>query len=385
MNRYAGLTATLLSIAMCTAGAIAAPPFDPQDEESMREAREFHRLVAESRPEVIGVAAQTDVTVDFGRGPIPVHVPASYDPATPAPLIILLHGYMNTGPEVEAWMQLSNLVDEYGFLYVYPTGSTDLFGFEYWNATDACCSMFGQPIDDSGYLRNIVDTMSATYNVDPRQIHFAGHSNGGFMSYRMACDHADVVASIASLAGATFLDPADCTPSSPVHTLQIHGTSDTVISYDGGCIPFSGCYPSAVQTAETWAEYNGCSPFGEEIPGALDLDANIAGAETTVRRYATDCTEGGSAELWTINGGPHSPNLSASFSRLMVEFLLDHPKPAACPADVDDDGSIGFSDLLAVLSNWGPCAGCPADIDADGVVGFTDVLAALSAWGPCVS
>jgi plastocyanin len=56
---------------------------------------------------------------------------------------------------------------------------------------------------------------------------------------------------------------------------------------------------------------------------------------------------------------------------------------AACPGDVDDSGDVGFTDLLAVLSSWGPCPGCPEDIDDDDTVGFTDLLAVLSSWGPC--
>ena len=63
-------------------------------------------------------------------------------------------------------------------------------------------------------------------NVDPYRIYVAGHSNGGFMSYRLACTHADRIAAIVSLAGATFDTPADCSPTEPVAVLQIHGTAD---------------------------------------------------------------------------------------------------------------------------------------------------------------
>jgi polyhydroxybutyrate depolymerase len=202
------------------------------------------------------------------------------------------------------------------------------------------------------------------------------------MSYRMACDHADAVAAIASLAGATFLDPEDCGPVAPVNTLQIHGTNDGTISYNGGCI-LGNCYPSAIGTTETWATYDGCALVPEQLPDPLDLDRNIPGAETTVTRYATDCDPGGSAQLWTIAGGAHSPNLTANFSRLVVEFLLAHPKPSVCPEDVDDSGGIDFDDVLRVLAAWGPCEECPEDVDASGEVDFSDLLRVLAAWGPC--
>ena len=54
-----------------------------------------------------------------------------------------------------------------------------------------------------------------------------------------------------------------------------------------------------------------------------------------------------------------------------------------CLEDFDGDGTVGFSDLLAVLAAWGPCAGCPEDLDSDGTVGFRDLLIVLAAWGPC--
>lgn len=381
MDRVVLLSFALSIPAAASAPANATPPTEDEDFAA------FLDRVKEARPQPRGASSPAvagDAFIDAGRGPIAVRIPAGYDPETPAPLIILLHGYTNTGQDVEDWMQFSNLVDEYGFLYLFPTGTSDFLGNPFWNATDACCNLFGSGVNDSAYLRSVVETMQAQYNVDPRRIHFAGHSNGGFMSYRMACDHADLVASIASLAGATYANPNACTPSEPVHTLQIHGTADTVIQFNGGCIPFGGCYPSAAQTVQTWAAYNGCSTTGVVQPDMLDLDASIAGAESTVTTFDDGCEDGGSTQLWTIPGGAHSPPLSADFSRLMVEFLLDHPKPNPCPADIDGDGGVTFTDLTSLLSAWGPCGGCSEDVDGNGAVDFGDLVSLLGAWGPCV-
>lgn len=283
-------------------------------------------------------------TVNAGRGPVSVHVPGSYDPGSPAPLIVLLHGYSSNGTSVEDWMQFTPLSEEFGFLFVNPTGTSDFLGNPFWNATDACCDIFGGNPDDSTYLKALVDTIKATFSVDPRRVFFVGHSNGGFMSYRMACDHANTVAAIASLAGATFFNPLDCNPSQPVHTLQIHGTSDGVINYNGGSLTAS--YPGAIETTENWAQYNNCSLTPDFSPPPLDLDAGIAGAETLVRRYADSCDAGGSAELWTIQGGEHSPPLTANFSRGVVEFFLDHPKSAA--SGTVNGAAGGVADILLI-------------------------------------
>ena len=63
-------------------------------------------------------------------------------------------------------------------------------------------------------------------------------------------------------------------------------------------------------------------------------------------------------------------------------FSFDLP-PGTCLADLDGDGSVGASDLRALLASWGPCKGCPADFDGNGNVGVSDLLALLGNWGPC--
>lgn len=271
-------------------------------------------------------AARGDITVDVGRGSVVVHVPNSYDPNTPAPLLLVLHGYTSSGQAMKNWFQLGALSEQYGFVYAAPDGTMDSFGFRFWNATNACCDFFNSNVDDSAYLLALINEIKAQLNVADKRVHLLGHSNGGFMSYQMACDHADVIASIASLAGATWANPASCSPSSPVHVLQIHGTSDGTINYNGGNI--GGVpYPGAQASVLNWVQYNGCSTVADTSAPNLNLDSGIGGAETTVVRYESQCNPGGSGELWTIVGGAHSPNLSSQFSPNVIAYLMSHPKP----------------------------------------------------------
>jgi len=272
-----------------------------------------------------GTAAAGDVVIDLGRGPVTVHVPSSYAPAAPMPLVMMLHGYTASGSLQESYFQFLPHAEAYGFLYLYPDGSTATNGQRFWNATNACCDFGGSGIDDSSYLRSLVDEVKSLFNVDPRRVHLIGHSNGGFMSYRLACDHADVFASIVSLAGATFADPLDCVPSEPVHTLQIHGTDDGTVLYNGGQF-FGQQYPGAQDSVDTWAGIAGCDPQGVQGT-SLNLDSGIAGAETVVMSWEDGCADSGSSELWPIVGGGHAPLLSNLFQGLVLDWLFEHPKP----------------------------------------------------------
>jgi polyhydroxybutyrate depolymerase len=144
------------------------------------------------------------------------------------------------------------------------------------------------------------------------------------MSYRMACDHADQIAAIASLAGAMWEDPSKCKPTAPVSVLEIHGTGDVVIPYNGSAIA-GMMFPSAPIAVADWVGFDGCSTTRDTTAPPLDLLA--PGDETTVTKYATGCKPGGHAELWTLTGSGHVPDLSNAFGPDVIEFLYEHPKP----------------------------------------------------------
>lgn len=293
---------------------------------------------------IVSVHVLGDVTVG-GERPVVVRVPASYDPDVPAPLLLVLHGYGGNGAAIDSYFNFRPLADLHGFLLAHPSGTVDGGGAGFWNATDACCNFDRRAIDDSGYLERVIAETRGLLNVDRDRIYLAGWSNGGFMSYRMSCDHPQTIAAMASLAGATFSGETSCAASSPVHVLQVHGSNDTVILFGGGAL--SGVtYPGALATVEQWARKNGCSTERSRAEERLDLTAGLPGEETLIDRFETGCEPGGSAELWTIVGGDHGPSFTAagrtnSFAVSVWDWLLRHPKrpgPEAALTLIPDAG-----------------------------------------------
>lgn len=292
-------------------------------------------------PSPAGPSPSTAATraADFvvgGDRPVTIRVPASYDPSRPAPLLLLLHGYGSSGLDHDGYLHLGDAALQRGFIYAYPDGTVDSAGNRFWNATDACCDFDRSGVSDVDYLAGVITAVRSSLAVDAKQVDLIGHSNGGFMSYGMACAHPELIAAIVSLAGATFADPADCRPNAPVAILQIQGTADDVVAFDGGTLEDIGApgagmasYPGAMKTVTTWATNDGCSATPTVLPERIDVDADLADggpAETQVTRWAA-CRPGGAVELWTIPGGGHGPTLSRSFPDAALDFLAAHPKP----------------------------------------------------------
>jgi polyhydroxybutyrate depolymerase len=247
--------------------------------------------------------------------------PASYRSSTPTPLVITLHGYGSNGRQQAEYFGLPADAEEHGYLLAYPDGLVDARGSRFWNATDACCNFYGNPVNDVAYLGAVIDDVAAHYTVDPKRVFVIGHSNGGFMAHRVACEIGGRIAAIISLAGATWRNPANCPAASLVNVLQVHGDADQTISYVG-----NGVYPSAPETVAIWAQKNGCVGALEDRGADKDLDLGITGRETRTESYA-GCPPGGAADLWTIAGGGHIPNLGSSWADEAWAYFSAHAKP----------------------------------------------------------
>lgn len=250
-----------------------------------------------------------------GDRPANVVVPAAYDGFEAAPLIVLLHGYGASAQLQDFYFRYSARSDADGFLLVLPDGTDDSSGTPFWNASPTS----DEPIDDVAYLTGLVDEMEETWQVDPDRIYFAGHSNGGFMSYRMACEIPERLAGILNFAGLSpYLDEAGCTPTEPVSVLHVHGTQDDQVPYAP-----SGGRLGAEAVASLWADRAGCD-LGAPAEGvALDLIDGIDGDETTITNYEAGCEDNRSVSLWTLQEGGHLPLFNDGWAEQTIGWLLE--------------------------------------------------------------
>ncbi|MDP1829472.1 MAG: alpha/beta hydrolase fold domain-containing protein [Archangium sp.] len=253
--------------------------------------------------------------------PFQVKEPTGYDGGTALPLLVALHGYGRSGTALDEQFALSRFAESRDVLLVLPNALHDARGNRSWRPASEPKFPF-----DREYLRAVIQSVKARYAVDPARVFVFGYSQGGHMAHRMGCDAADQVVAFVSLAGQAATQPGECLPARSISALQVHGTDDEAIGYDGDAIPpVDPRIPSAHQTIAVWGRHNGC---GALVPTArtLDLSLSVAGDETTVERYA-GCPPGIDVELWTMHDVQHWPFPSPNFMSLLYGFLAEHARP----------------------------------------------------------
>lgn len=230
-----------------------------------------------------------------------LYIPENLQPN--APLVFALHGYWGEGADMIGLF--TDLADDYGFAVCYPNGLIDNFGASHWNANfDESMTA----VDDVGFLSNLAIHLQEAYNLSPEKTFSCGMSNGGYMSWSLACRAPDVFKAIASVTG-TMSGPdwVDCNPSELVPVMQISGTADNVVPMDGSMGYVSegwGGAPDIYTIMDYWSELHGCTNT-ETINWQWDYS-------TDVTQYFS-CTYNTSFDLrlYVANGMGHTwPNFA---------------------------------------------------------------------------
>jgi polyhydroxybutyrate depolymerase len=201
-------------------------------------------------------SGERQVTVDGTQRRYHVVIPPG---ETSMPAVVALHDAGNTVDGMQEVTQLDRAAARHGFAAVFPAATTE--AKRTWNAGFCCGAGPSAGVDDMAFLDAVLEELAAEERIDADRVHLAGVSNGAVMAYRYACARADRVAGVGSVAGT--MNPDTCQPSAPVPVVEIHGTADEVVPFEGGAMPdfVQATRPAmgAEALAARWAELNGCA------------------------------------------------------------------------------------------------------------------------------
>ena len=195
-----------------------------------------------------------------------VHIPSSYDNKVPIPLVLCFHGYGGTASGI-SYTNFNDVSDTANFIVVYPQG-TLLKRKSHWNVGGWTLD---SKIDDVGFISSLIDSLSERYNINQSRIYSTGMSNGGYMSFLLACQLSDRIAAIASVTGSMTPQTYNlCNPQRPIPVLQIHGTNDQKVPYKGN----RKWSLSINKVLEYWINHNNCdiTPLEMSFPDINNSD-----------------------------------------------------------------------------------------------------------------
>ncbi len=242
------------------------------------------------------------MTVDARERRYLVHVPPSYDPGRPLPLVLSFHGSNSNGQTQLEFTDMNPLADREEFLLVYPFGTGDRERMLFWNAGNCCSDAKARQGDDVAFIRALLDQLCSRLSIDLRRIYATGMSNGGMFAYRLANEMADVFAAIAPVAGVMGFEIAR--PSRPISVLHFHGSADEFVPIEGGVGRRSVTHTSHYSLAHTirqWVSANHCPTE----PDVTTLNYASDDGTQTVRTVYGPGDSGAEVVLYLIHGAGH--------------------------------------------------------------------------------
>jgi len=260
------------------------------------------------------------LTVDDRERTYLLRTPERVDETEPLPLLLVIHGAGGNASKAENATAMTDLAGADGFIVAYPNGTqaADVKGEFAWNAGACCARPVRDNVDDVKFIMAAIADIETQQPVDPDRIYVSGFSNGGMLSYRLACENPGFFAGVAVVAGA--LNVPDCAASA-TSVLMIHGTGDLTVPYTGGktnertAARFGQWTNASFSDAvDYWSATDGCG----QVP-FRSIDGGVT------RLTFDGCADDTALEIVTIADGGHRWPLKAEVgfdaSDLITEFF----------------------------------------------------------------
>jgi polyhydroxybutyrate depolymerase len=218
-----------------------------------------------------------------------LYTPPSLDRGRAAPLVMVLGGVGNSAEDMVGATEFDRVAETGTFVVAYPDGL-----HQTWNAGYCCLGRATGGPDDVAFLTRLIDDVGTGQKLDQARIYAVGVSAGAMMAYRLGCEMAGRIAAVGSVAGAMILD--DCHPAKPVSVIEIHGTADGLVPYQGGETAGGATQesPPTPAVAQRWADLDHCPAPATDTAGVV-----------TTASW-TGCAEGSAVKLVTLDGGGHT-------------------------------------------------------------------------------
>ena len=235
-----------------------------------------------------------------------LNVPSTYSASTSTPLLLALHSRTSTAKTIFTDSQILSWAESMNFIVAGLNGSVS-DDTSSWNAGICCTNATTYEENDMLFVSTVLYHVTASYSIDQSRVWVMGHSNGGMMAYRLACDLSEKITAIAVVAGA-LMDPT-CTPTKPVSIFHIHGNLDPTVPFHGG-----GKFetPSIFHTVQDMAYRNSCAGSPKESSNAIE------------ERYIWQCTNGVETQL--VNYQDQSHGWVTGYTEEILRFLFAHPR-----------------------------------------------------------
>ncbi|MBI3517933.1 MAG: T9SS type A sorting domain-containing protein [Bacteroidetes bacterium] len=252
-----------------------------------------------------------------------IHVPAIYNGTNSVPLVIALHGLGDDMTNFSG-IGLSTVADTANFISVYPQAISDpLFGTA-WNSGAGAFGQYpNQTVNDVDFIKSLIDTISAHYNINSHRVYATGFSMGGFMTNRLACELSTKIASFASVSG-TIGSGITCTPSRAISICHFHGTGDATVSYTNNTFGMN-----AQPLVNFWVTNNNCN----STPVHTNLPDLVADGYTIEHDLYSGGNNGTVVEHFKVNNGPHTwlftPANDIDYSTEIWKFFMTKTLPTS--------------------------------------------------------
>ena len=287
------------------------------------------------------------------------------------PLIINMHGFGSNAQEQQFYSEMDQIAHSENIAVVYPEGLNNAWNvFTFWD---------GNSYDDVGFISAIIDDIAENFNIDLNRVYACGMSNGGYMSYRLACDLSSKIAAFGSVTGNFMINTEenDCLDQDrEIPIIHFHGTADEVVNY------FPPSFDGSLTVGESidfWSDYNNLTTESVESINT-NVEIYTYSNESSTTKFVHYKVYGGNHEwfgsTWAVNWGF---NTSEELINYFLQYQLSDFIDNQVQGDLNNDGTVNILDIVVVVNlilsgNYDVLA----DLNSDGMNDILDLVAIVN-------